>query len=261
MYHEKMAVAIKTNNHVLREFKDITYLPFGAEYSIFLKNLHTRRAVAKIEIDGKNVTGNGLVINANSSIDLERFISDNLDKGNRFKFIERTKNIEKHRGVGVEDGLVRIEFEFERENTLNYQNYIKGLQPTPQWPTGPVWTPPPLWSEKYGDFTTTLTNTYCATSADAKLTRSITTNAVCQTNDVGITVAGSISDQKFTSTFVQTDGIKHVMVLKLLGETEIGKKIEQPVTVKSKPKCTSCGRQNKATSKFCTECGTSLELV
>jgi len=46
----------------------------------------------------------------------------------------------------------------------------------------------------------------------------------------------------------------------LLGETEDNKPVLQPVNVKMKPKCTSCGKQNKATNKFCSECGTSLEL-
>ena len=90
----------------------------------------------------------------------------------------------------------------------------------------------------------------------------IGTTAVAQSyNDAGITVAGSKSDQKFrTVTGVYGDGTKHNIVLKLLGETPDNVPVLKEVTVKSKPKCTTCGRQNKHTAKFCTECGTSLEV-
>jgi rRNA maturation endonuclease Nob1 len=53
---------------------------------------------------------------------------------------------------------------------------------------------------------------------------------------------------------------KHSIVLKLLGETPDNKPVEKAVTVKHKPKCVTCGKQNKAHAKFCTECGTALEI-
>jgi tRNA(Ile2) C34 agmatinyltransferase TiaS len=80
-------------------------------------------------------------------------------------------------------------------------------------------------------------------------------------NDVGITVPGSKSTQSFTTTTMGVMEVeKHSIVLKLLGETADNKPVLQPVNVKMKPKCTTCGKQNKATNKFCSECGTSLEL-
>jgi hypothetical protein len=81
-------------------------------------------------------------------------------------------------------------------------------------------------------------------------------------NEAGITVAGSVSDQKFSSVgWFPVEATTHVMVVKLLGETETGKPVVVPVTVKAKAKCTSCGHNNKAKAKFCSECGTSLEIV
>jgi tRNA(Ile2) C34 agmatinyltransferase TiaS len=53
---------------------------------------------------------------------------------------------------------------------------------------------------------------------------------------------------------------KHSMVIKLLGETPDNKPVLKPVTVERKPKCTTCGKQNKAHAKFCVECGTALEI-
>ena len=80
-------------------------------------------------------------------------------------------------------------------------------------------------------------------------------------NDVGITVPGSKSEQKFaTASWFPVLSEKHSIVLKLLGETPDNKPVLQPVTVKAKPKCSSCGKMNKASSAFCSQCGTALTL-
>ena len=80
-------------------------------------------------------------------------------------------------------------------------------------------------------------------------------------NDVGITVPGSQSNQKFTTTTMGVmESQTHTIVLKLLGETTDNKPVLQPVNVKMKPKCVTCGKLNKAKAKFCVECGTSLEI-
>jgi len=116
MYGNKLAVAIKHNGKVLREFKDIIYLPFGAEYSIYIKNMDTVRALVKISIDGTDIgDGTEFVVPARGSIEIERFVKNgNFNQGNRFKFIERTARIENHRGIGSEDGIVVIEYKFEQ---------------------------------------------------------------------------------------------------------------------------------------------------
>ena len=80
-------------------------------------------------------------------------------------------------------------------------------------------------------------------------------------NDAGITVSGSRSNQRFsTTTMGAMDSEKFSMVIRLLGETPDNKPVIKSVTVKTKPKCVTCGRQNKATAKFCVECGTALEI-
>jgi tRNA(Ile2) C34 agmatinyltransferase TiaS len=50
------------------------------------------------------------------------------------------------------------------------------------------------------------------------------------------------------------------MVIKLLGELANNTPVLKPVTVKAKPKCVTCGHQNKATANFCNKCGTALEI-
>ena len=80
-------------------------------------------------------------------------------------------------------------------------------------------------------------------------------------NEAGITVPGSESTQKFvTVSDFPLQPEKHVMVIKLLGETADNKPVVKAVTVKAKPKCQTCGKQNRATAKFCSTCGTALTV-
>lgn len=248
MYQSKLVASLKANGKILREFKDTVYIPFSSEYSILLKNLNTVRALVNVFIDGENVVSGGLVLNAGQEIDLERSIkNNNLNEGNKFKFIERTGNIEKHRGIKLEDGIIRVEYQFER-----------------------VYYPAPLLGGSWGSGQSILRgmNVSDAATYSAAITASAVTNNMTvaspqsfAANDAGITVAGSKSDQKFqTAGWFATEAEKHTIVLKLLGETSDNTPVQKPVTVKHKPKCSTCGKQNKATAKFCSECGTHLEI-
>ncbi len=81
MYKDNMVVALKCNSNVLREEKNIVYIPFGEEYSIHFKNLESKRAKVKISIDGQDVlNGNSIVIDGNNEFNLERFV-DSLTEG------------------------------------------------------------------------------------------------------------------------------------------------------------------------------------
>jgi hypothetical protein len=242
MYESKLAAAIKVNGKVLREFKDTVYIPFSSEYSILLKNLNTVRAVVNVFIDGEDMVPGGIVLNAGQEVDLERSVKNgNLNEGNKFKFIERTGAVEQHRGVKLEDGLVRIEFQFEqlpRPITWNTTN-INAVYPQEGILRG-------VNDVHYGVTCSAATyDSYSVNSAHSVV------------NDAGITVPGSRSDQKFSTAYVGAlESTKHSMIFKLLG----GEAVKQAVTVKHKPKCVTCGKQNKATAKFCTECGTALEI-
>jgi hypothetical protein len=234
MYSNNFAAAIKVNGKILREFGDTVYLPFGSEYEIRLKNLDLNRAKVNIQIDGETVTSNDIILEPNETFDLERFIRyGNLQEGNKFKFIERTSKIEQHRGVKLEDGLITITYEFEIPkpvmayplNTTIYRSSSKGY---------------------------TSGNTFA----------SVSLNSVKVSNDTGITVEGSKSNQPFSTTYWNgSSGHKGILNIKLLGETENNKVIREPVTVKTKLECKTCGTNNHVKSKFCSECGTALEII
>ena len=124
-YSHQFATAIKVDGNILREQAGAVAIPFGSEYSIYLKNMSSVRALAKVEIDGQDVTeGLSLVLNPNGSMDLERYVRNgNRNCGNRFKFVRKTERIEKHRGNRAEDGLVRIEYRFEKQKPIDVHTH------------------------------------------------------------------------------------------------------------------------------------------
>jgi len=251
MYNQKLVASIKSKGKILREFKDTVYIPFASEYSILLKNLNTVRAVVNVYIDGENAVPGGLVVDPGRSVDLERWIKNgNLTEGNKFKFIERTAAIEDGpRGIKQEDGLIRVEYQFEQpRQVINANDFFK------QYPIGVRgWITA---SGSTGDFINQAT--YSTTNANVSAQGASINNFY---NDIGITVPGSKSEQKFVEATVGAlDPTIHNIVLKIVGDLGDNKPVEKPVTVKAKPKCVTCGKQNKATSKFCAECGTALEI-
>jgi len=296
MYKSNLAAAIKVNGRVLRENGDTVYIPFGSEYSFLIKNLNTTRAVVNVFIDGENAVPGGLVVDPGRTVDLERWIKNgNLSEGNRFKFIERTAAIENGpRGIKLEDGLIRIEYQFELPRPILSVNNTT----VNTWPHYPPGVRNPTSTSQYPGVTDkyTLTasgvvnqvnvggalrgvdysageSTRAAASAATGATLAsmgIASNteyhdgAACMdsyVSDVGITVPGSKSTQSFQTTQVGAmDPTMHTIVLRLVGDLGHNKPVTAPVTVKAKPKCTTCGKQNKATAKFCSECGTALEI-
>jgi hypothetical protein len=295
MYNKKLVASIKANGKILREFKDQVYIPFASEYSILLKNLNTTRAVVNVFIDGENAVPGGLVIDPGRTVDLERWIKNgNLSEGNKFKFIERTQAIEDGpRGIKLEDGLIRVEYQFEIPRpVINIADTIWKKETTyyrnqPWYSTTATSTGV---SGSLGDrFSVTASGATYSTNVGGvmrgvdfsngeatKASASAYINQVAPqsselhdgmatmdsyVSDVGITVPGSKSEQKFTETTVGAlDPTVHNIVLKLVGDLGNNKPVEKPVTIKHKPKCVTCGKQNKAHAKFCTECGTALEI-
>jgi hypothetical protein len=335
MHNEKLVTCIKVAGKVLREQKDQVFIPFGSEYSIFIKNLNSVRALVRINLDGVDVTdGTDLVVGPNSSIDLERFMkTGNLSQGNRFKFIERTGKVEAHRGIQAEDGLLRVEFQFEkvapRVETIitktihehHHHDYWDYYWNRP-WHRGGCYGGPYYnycstqllggagqsaginnlsVSNSVGEAqSTTFTSTSGVASGSvgsadigamafncsapvggsetpvkhaSNILRSASVNYSApvmdsfipevEANDAGITVPGSLSNQQFSvvASFPVEDE-KHVIILKLLGETGKGKAIKQAVTVKHSQTCVTCGTRNRGKlAQFCRDCGTALEVA
>lgn len=277
MYNQRFVVALKSNGKVLREDKDTCFLPFGSEYSVFLKNLNSLRAAVKVSIDGVDVlNGRQLVVNGNSELNLERFLSDDMNEGRRFRFIERTGDIEQHRGVGVEDGIIRVEFQYEKY-VKPYEYVPPNIKPweisQDQWPStrtskevhyGPLWNSSGTSDVQYSADASSAQSINSASSDSLRTRRIIPTmdSYVSDVkNDAGFTVEGSKSDQSFTTTYLGAlEPEKHVIVLQLKG-INADAPIAAPVTVKTKKYCTSCGREWAFKYEYCPRDGTFLKAM
>lgn len=329
MYSDKFVVAIKAGGKILRETKDLVHLPFGSEFSVLVKNLNSRRAKFTLHIDGTDVLdGEEIIVGANAEVEMKRFIRNgNMDTGNAFKFIERTKSIEDGpRGIKMDDGVVRVEFWFEKqaEVVVTTTHHHHDIWWDDYYRTRRTFTSYPYNGPYYGSLSNTIATTTLGShtsfsnesgggtkramaggevktsgmmkgiaSNAAQAVNSIVASAAASisgdqtsynaatfgtptmdsftpepeaqmevdVNEAGITVPGSKVDQKFTPVYgFKAEEISNVIIIRMAGKTG-ETPIAVAVTVKAKQKCTTCGHMNKANAKFCSECGTGLELL
>jgi hypothetical protein len=233
MYCQSLVVCIKVDGKIIREDGDKVYLPFGSDYSIYLKNLNTVKCkIPSISIDGENVLdNNALLLPPDSSIELEGFMENNMVH-NKFRFIEKTEQISQYRGNKPEDGLVCVDYQFQNIMPFTYTLYNS--------------------YDVYNNGTCD-TEKYKVVYTD----RTTSNNITCNCNTVpqeGITVKGQETNQVFNQVSDNDIyGSKFRIILKLLGNK--GNKI---ITTHDKIKCPTCGRNNKSKFKYCTNCGTYL---
>ena len=259
VYKENLVCVIKHNGQILREKDDLVSLPFGSEYSILLKNLNSRNASIKISIDGKDVLDDkSLIIGPNSETELKGFLDSHSVK-NSFKFIQKTKEIKDYRGDRIDDGIIRIEYAFEKrvnEEITFSRRYIQGPYYYPHH-FGPSYI-----YNNSGD------TSYTAGSSEAKM-RGFSEPKVYNSSlvgevsepslDEGITVKGSQISQNFNYASIGELDSSQVIIIRLRGKKINGSKVKKPITVKTKLRCSSCGKKSKSSSIFCSKCGTLLE--
>lgn len=115
MYRDSYVVALMVDGKIQKESDNGTVLiPFGSEYVLRLKNKLRKRAVADVWIDGK-IAVKGVVIDANETVDLERFVADgNLLEGKRFK-LARLTDPKVDQPNDSENGSIEVNFYPEKD--------------------------------------------------------------------------------------------------------------------------------------------------
>jgi hypothetical protein len=270
MYQEKMVVCLKSNDgKIIRDKNGEVKLPFGSEYSILIKNMESRKAKIKIEIDGEDVLdGNSLLINPNDSIELEGFMKNNVAK-NSFRFIEKTSEISDFRGDKPEDGLIKVSWQWEKIKPItqkfNYE-YDWLYRPNQITYLYPTWVSTPDYSTINCGSTSTVScsnniNTNVLRSSSVGLDNfSVSSCTLDSFNDNGITVKGTQVNQEFQYGYIgELEENIHTIVLKLSGINNIGNKVEKVVCIKDKLQCKTCGKISGSNANFCDRCGTYLE--
>lgn len=110
-YQKEHAICILLDGKVVPEKDGAVILPFGSEYKVRLKNKSRVRSVADVYIDGE-VAAKGIVLNADVTIDLERFVKD-LNQGPKFK-LARLSNPAVAQPGDSQNGLLEVRFYKEK---------------------------------------------------------------------------------------------------------------------------------------------------
>jgi len=258
-FKKQFIAVIKCQTQILREVDNVVHLPFGEHFSIFLKNLETRKAQVEISIDGKSI-GSTIIVPPNSEIEIERFLDD-VNTGNKFKFIRKTNKIVQVRGDRVDDGIVRVQFTFETEKPEVEHVRIEYYDPPYYRP----WRQPCIIRGTYDPPYYTCNSQSVGVSTGNSLHSMQISNSLNSMNvssniqsDEGITTKGEVSNQKFVyGTIGKLEENSHVITIYLKGTNSKGK-INDPITVKKKISCSVCGTSNRSNVKYCSECGTYL---
>ncbi len=279
MYKERFIAVIKHKGKVLRERNDVITLPFGSEYSLQLKNLESSKAVVNASVDGEDVLdGHSIIVQPNSTTVLKGFMNG-MSARNRFKFIKKTKEIADHRGDRLDDGIVRVEFRFEKKKVTKIIEEKRVTLPWVVWdyrcPTCGTWPCTcttwhlrgPAGGCHFSDSASNLYSNKSSKGFSSDSSPSISCNNMSFTNgdlgaplpDEGITVKGSKIKQDFVyGNTRELEEDSSVIILRLRGTTSTGTIVERPITVRSKLTCPTCGRKSKSSTKFCGNCGTCL---
>ena len=284
MYRDSYVAALMVDGKIQKESDDGSVLiPFGSEYVLRLKNKLRKRAVADVWIDGK-IAVKGVVIDANETVDLERFVADgNLSEGKRFK-LARLTDPKVDQPNDSENGSIEVNFYPEKEapvvekivEHINCSHHAHGFFGHCTWCCNNSYcgTCHPGSYKTFtagtstGGFTsggnitlgnnlngilrsTNMNVTYSAGSNSAQVNTS-SSDAVAMNatslplGEAAATVEGSTSLQKFSSIYIDVDRSKPTTIrLTVKGTTKI-------LAV-----C-GCGYKRKKDVKFCPNDGNQL---
>jgi len=122
MFKNKIVCSLKHNNVPLAEGKDCIFIPFNTEYSVYLKNMSKDIALISLYINGRDVSpGYKIKIYPKCSATIEKF----RDTDHRFVFKEKTQALQEVRLSNDEDGLIRLEVDFELIPAINpFQDHL-----------------------------------------------------------------------------------------------------------------------------------------
>jgi hypothetical protein len=289
MYSNKLIACVKANGKVLREKGEEVYLPFGSEYTLWFKNEHKRKVQINVEIDGTDVLfGKSLLLSSGETMDLKGFVREmNGDENRAFRFITKTQEISDFRGDKIEDGLIKISYQFERESrapSIDFNQLVdhyhynhhkwnndciyRGNNDYGSINCSDVVGSDISMANVAGSYSSNVTATASASISPqgAVPLKAVKTNNVLRnvssevSDDPGITVEGSATGQDFHHGYIGSlESKTHSIMFQLKGLTA-NEEISKPVTVKSKKQCPSCGKKLKSSFEYCPHDGTFLRF-
>lgn len=238
VYSDKFVICVIVDGKPLKELANgCVPIKFGTQYSIRLRNKHSRRAVAKITIDGETISGGGIIVPANSYVDIHR----RTDRDVAFKFVE----LDSPEAVDVGKngpnpdkvkGTIQVSFFLERIPEPKIQE-VHHYHPYPVYPIYPIY---PTWpytiygsngggsslsSSSLRSIGTSVPDTamdsYSATVSNS-IGASITADAPATTPlQDGCTAEGNATGQQFYTSYIDTECQSVTLTLFLQGFNEV----------------------------------------
>ena len=263
----------------VREYGSNRYVHLNnnQEFEIELFNPHTHSVLAKISINGKFISGGGIVLHPGQRIFLERFI----DSNDKFRFSTyEVENTQESKEAISHNGDVRVEFFYEQVQPSIYLTNITTVYPNKPYCKPWEWDgrfngrftncPTPdmnncFYSSNLMQAASTNTSTFTSSVSDGseyknvknfkskgpEVTRSITPQSL----ETGRVEKGSRSNQEFRTVNESFNFFySEVETLKILPLSS--KPLEASDLRQYCPNCRN--RIRKSSWKFCPGCGENL---
>jgi hypothetical protein len=242
MYSQNFVVAVLHNGHFVDETKDgVVALPFGAEYTLRLRNRNNRRAVASVTIDDEHM--GDIVVSAHHFVDLE---TSAVHPGRKFLFAssdsEAAIDAGKNNRTDRSNGVVRVEWKLEKEHHFR-------LAPLTQFRSRSYTQPPTYGEEK------TCGGMQCNNSTKGLDTGQQLAGgyeASPRGLSEGCTVEGSYSSQGFHEIHMDLESGPGVVIQIVLR----GYSDKYNVAGRF---CANCGEKVSKQAKYCNNCGMFLQ--
>lgn len=276
-YKNRFAAVIKVKGrHVAEESGGVFRVPFGSSYSIFMKNMDTRKALVYATIDGEDVlNGNALVIDANSTQELGGYMRGQIEKFD-FKFMRKTADVSEHRGDRIDDGIIRIEFAFEEGVHLRFDAPVHMHSESmhlKHWHYDVVDRIDETLPEHtiQGMMTESSSSESCSNRSVKSFGNFVTTNHAGDssldfsasyapdTQEQGYSVPGASRNVPYRYASIGSVGPSEVLILRLVGATKSGAHIQQPTVTRTHKTCSTCHKSNTYQATYCMRCGANLE--
>lgn len=271
MHNQKVAANVRVDGRQLRERGGAVFLPYDSTYEIEVVNKRNEPIEFQLRIDGVRVSETSYTLGPNARRRV-RGHPDTSRQDSAFRFIRRTEAITRHRGAGEHDGELTIEFRSlaESENERRLADFIRevrrtgapkpGVNPTPTpspWqPFGPqfiVGDPPPgEWS--------VMNQPRFASAHAGDAGEEVSGTAQNAGEGAGLTVPGKDvpPDLRPGGKRRPAQGLWVNMGVVLRGHWEDGSEVLEPLLVREKAGCPTCGHRQGSQARFCSQCGTNL---
>jgi hypothetical protein len=286
MYKDKFVLSVLHNGSPVKEtgsrYNRQVAIPFGSEYKLRLKNKNDRSCAVRLFIDGAPVSNFGdFVVSAGGTVDLERFVTDSMSRGKRFRFVTLD-----HSSVDdptrSENGIIRAEFRLAKQpNGINitphddwrwfklpkhpgdggdwsYYEHGDGSSDT-NWSftynsSTDVPNNSPQWSNSSGSRGKSKSKGLRKRSAMYSASMNSVVGACAApmaATEAGATIQGGRSNQSFGYTQLVVEERATILQLKMVGIHQS----DRTRTISRGKFCTQCGHKVRHQDRYCGGCG------